>query len=292
MSIHRKAALAVGIVSLFVSAITNAEASAAFAFGPVERQSPRTVTVLGQTYSLNRTTSSLQLETGTLVLVEGGTDRTGAKVARTIKLAKAPYVAGATDVALSGVVSRFDAKTGVLTIGDLSVYFLDAPVANASALAVGSEVEIIGRQAAPFAPLWASEIRFVSPETGGTGKGVQSIEGTGRLTQSIEGTGKSVQSIEGTGRLTQSIEGTGKSVQSIEGTGRLAQSIEGTGKSVQSIEGTGRLAQSIEGTGKSVQSIEGTGRLTQSIEGTGKSAQSIEGTGRAQSIEGTGITAQ
>ena len=262
MKIKIKAAFAVGAFSLVVSLASNAEASARFVFGPIEQVNSRTITVLGQTYSLSRALVESKLEIGTLVLVEGAADRRGATVARSIKVGKAPYVPGASEVAVSGIVSRYDRSTGVLTIGNLSVYLVDATVENTLELWAGSEVEVIGRQAAPFAPLWASEIRASKVR----------VAGTGRVVQSIEGTGKSMQSIEGTGFSVQSIEGTGKSVQSIEGTGLSLQSIEGTGKSAQSIEGTGRSAQSIEGTGKSVQSIEGTGLSLQSIEGTGKSA--------------------
>ena len=259
MNIKRKDALVVGAISLFVSLTATAETQTRFAFGPVEQLNSRTVTVLGQSYSLNGAPTA-RLTMGTYVLIEGATNRKGPVSVRAVQIAKAPYVPGASDVALSGIVSHFDRSTGVLTIGSLSVYSLDAVADDISSISVGSEIEVVGRQAAPSGPLWASEIRVAARGAKEAGRVSQSIEGTGISTQSIEGTGKRVQSLEGTGFVTLSIEGTGRAAQSIEGTGKSMQSIEGTGRSAQSIEGTGRSAQSIECTGLSAQSIEGTGR--------------------------------
>ena len=304
MNTNNKAARTVGLLFLAVGVASSANAASAFVFGPIEQVNSRFVTVLGQSYALNKATvSGSRFSVGTPVLVEGTSDRNGVLTARSVKLASSPYVPGATDVALSGVVSRYDASTGYLTIGGLTVYVLNATVSAPNLTNVGTEIEVVGRQALPLGPLWATDIRAVvrtnaiSPVAlqgiEGTGRSLQGIEGTGLATQGIEGTGRSAQGIEGTGRSVQGIEGTGRSLQGIEGTGLATQGIEGTGHSAQGIEGTGLATQGIEGTGRSVQGIEGTGRSLQGIEGTGLGTQGIEGTGRsAQGIEGTGLATQ
>ncbi|HTU64461.1 MAG TPA: DUF5666 domain-containing protein [Steroidobacteraceae bacterium] len=292
MKQRTRKAISVGILFLSVGVSVQAAGISSFVVGPIEQTTDRSVTVLGQRYLLKNAETN-RLSAGTLVLVEGQLNRDGVALATRIRASKQIYVPGALDVALTGVVTSFDRTSGLLTIGTLSVYAVDAVGADQSTIAIGSIVEILGRQAAPNGVLWASEIRHSAQAIEGTGRSTQAIEGTGRSTQAIEGTGSSTQAIEGTGLSTQAIEGTGRSTQAIQGTGLSTQAIEGTGRSTQAIEGTGRSTQAIEGTGRSTQAIEGTRRSTQAIEGTGRSTQAIEGTGRStQAIEGTGRSTQ
>jgi hypothetical protein len=280
MGITKRFRLAAGMLAAFLCAEATAED--VFVFGPVEKLSANgaQVTVLGQTFAVDHSqvTSnepSGEFGLGAYVYIGGTRAHDGSLVADSTFVSKIPYVAGASEIFLSGVVSKFDSVLGVATIGNTQIYLLAAPQASMSFVSVGATVQIAGYQAMPSAQIWATEVLPTAVNSiQGTGvKGIQgteleSIQGTGKL--SIQGTG--VNSIQGTGKL--SIQGTG--VNSIQGTGKL--SIQGTG--VNSIQGTGKL--SIQGTG--VNSIQGTGKL--SIQGTG--VNSIQGTGKL-SIQGTGV---
>ncbi|MEO8063714.1 MAG: DUF5666 domain-containing protein [Pseudomonadota bacterium] len=279
-----------------LAAVLCADASAAtvIAIGPVERVSldGSAIQVLGQTFTIRssqlaaeqmRSAASLDMRLGTYLYIEGEQSPEGALVATSVVVSESLYVAGASEVLLSGTVSKFDQSLGLATIGSAQIYVPDASVDAVAPISVGNLVTIVGHQANPQDRIWATSIEaedLISIQ----GTGVNSIQGTGKL--SIQGTGK--QSIQGTGVL--SIQGTG--VNSIQGTGKL--SIQGTGK--QSIQGTGVF--SIQGTGANIiqgagkLSIQGTGVLSiqgtgvNSIQGTGK--LSIQGTG-ALSIQGTGV---
>jgi hypothetical protein len=291
------------LAGLFVAlGCASAYAQQGLVAGPVDSVSRTglSVTVLGQTVAVPSAKNSLPglsrpgqttqaFEVGDFVIVSGLRLPSGQLVAKAIDRTGSAFVAGVSNVYLSGSVTTFDASVGTLRVGGVDIYVTEALVSSAISIQVGTEIEVLGRQAQPRGAIWATEIRagdvqvrsisqvltlvrdgrgIGSATSSIQGTGIQSIQGTG--VQSIQGTG--VQSIQGTG--VQSIQGTG--VQSIQGTG--VQSIQGTG--VQSIQGTG--VQSIQGTG--VQSIQGTG--VQSIQGTG--VQSIQGTG-VQSIQGTGV---
>jgi hypothetical protein len=238
--------------------------------GPVEKVQSRSssLTVLGQTFVSARAITGRDgrvggIAVGDYVSITGEIVK-GTLVARTIVTLAAPYVPGASEVLFRGPVAYAKA-TGLATAGGLQILLSQATSNSALNIESGDSIEVLGIQALPGGPVWASEIR-IEP-IGSAGTDSLSIQGTGLL--SIQGTG--TQSIQGTG--TQSIQGTG--TRSIQGTG--TKSIQGTG--VQSIQGTGAL--SIQGTG--ALSIQGTGKL--SIQGTGK--QSIQGTG-VRSIQGTG----
>ena len=145
--------------------------------------------------------------------------------AANIHRAKTSYVAGASEVFLSGTVSEKDRLTSFVTIGDVSVYLADASATNGLEVNVGDTLEIAGSQAQPLGPIWARDFQVTKSVLG-----TQGIQGTG--TQVIQGTG--VLGIQGTG--TQAIQGTG--VLAIQGTGVHATQEMGT----QAIQGTGALA--------------------------------------------------
>jgi hypothetical protein len=144
-----------------------------------------------------------------------------------------PYVAGATEVFLSGVLSKFDPALGVATIGSIQVYVPNAFVENSTPMIVGASISVLGYQAGPRQQIWATQIG--SEQQSARDAGNQSIQGTGVTSLSIQGTGK------------QSIQSAGASNQSIQGTGVTSLSIQGTGK--QSIQGNGVRSLSIQGTG-------------------------------------------
>jgi hypothetical protein len=281
-------------VTIVAFACAAAHAGDPVTVGPVEAVAPNgmSITVLGQQFATsaraiipgagaNHVVAARAFNVGSFVLVIGKRLNNGSLVAKSIATVNDSYVAGASNVYLTGIVTGVDPSVGVVRVGETSIYVNDALATQGADIALGSEIEVLGRQANPNGQIWASQITSASQLAVRKASevlsivrgeipnvGTQSIQGTG--VQSIQGTG--VQSIQGTG--VQSIQGTG--VQSIQGTG--VQSIQGTG--VQSIQGTG--IQSIQGTG--VQSIQGTG--IQSIQGTG--IQSIQGTG-VRSIQGTGV---
>jgi hypothetical protein len=273
-----------GILVAFACAV--AQAGDPTIAGPVEAVAPNglSIRVLGQQFATsaraiipgagaNHVVAARAFSVGNFVLVTGKRLSNGSLVAKSIAIVNDSYVAGATNVYLTGIVTGIDSSLGVVRVGETSVYANDAIAAGGIEIAIGAEIEVLGRQANPNGQVWASQVRSASQLAMRSPSEVLSVvrgETTLAGTRSIQGTG--VQSIQGTG--VQSIQGTG--VQSIQGTG--IQSIQGTG--IQSIQGTG--VQSIQGTG--VQSIQGTG--IQSIQGTG--IRSIQGTG-VRSIQGTGI---
>jgi hypothetical protein len=247
--------------------------------GPVEfiSSDQTRMSVLGQSFVVDaktrispvgvRPSQMPALEVGALVTVELESTTQLAR-ATSVVVARSSYVPGATPVLIVGTVRYVSPSLAKLWVGGLEIDFSSVSPEVASAIRIGSLVEVYGIQPSPNGLVIGQTVSAAFPKINGKSNlGKQSIAGTG--TQSIAGTG--IQSIAGTG--TQSIGGTG--TQSIAGTG--TQSIGGTG--TQSIAGTG--TQSIGGTG--TQSIAGTG--TQSIGGTG--TQSIAGTG-TRSIAGTG----
>jgi hypothetical protein len=303
MSMSISLRLKVGVVAAFLCA--GASAAEVFVLGPVEKISSDgyRITVLGQSFTIDRQNAlgrqvknrdqSAEFSVGSYVYLVGERSIDGVLVADSGSVVKAPYVAGASEVFLSGIVSKYDQKLGVVTIGSAEIYIPGAAVESTTAIRVGADLRISGYQFNPSSQVLATQIQGME-SISIQGTGIQSIQGTGAESLSIQGTGKQsiqgtgVQSIQGTGAEALSIQGTG--VQSIQGTGAEALSIQGTGK--QSIQGTG--VQSIQGTGAEALSIQGTGKLSiqstgvQSIQGTGAEVLSIQGTGK-QSIQGTGV---
>ena len=313
---HRSALCRAGFFLLLPLFIAAAHAQGSAVLGPVEQVNrlESSLTVLGQTFGLTPSvvitigTKRYPLSVALRVIQPGayvsvvGEMTSGRPTAQVILVSSRPYVPGASDVYISGVVTSYDSSTGQAKVGHLQIDATPTFATDASTrIGVGSRIEAFGRQATAGGIVWANSLEVRRAID------VESISGTGASTavQSISGTGMSKQSISGTGASTavQSISGTGMSKQSISGTGAstAVHSISGTGAgmSMQSISGTGAqtAAQSISGTGVrvSTQSISGTGAQTaaQSISGTGAraSTQSISGTGArtaVQSISGTG----
>jgi hypothetical protein len=319
---HRSALCRAGFLLLIPFVLAAVHAQETSVVGPVEKVDQResSFTVLGQTFAFRPSALVAMggkmysfsdvlriVRPGAYVAVVGIETTSGQLIAQEIQVSRRPYVPGASEVFISGLVTSYDASTGQARVGAQQIDVTPAFATSAYLeLSVGSRIEAFGRQASTGGVVWLSDLRVARQiDTG-------SISGTGNATslQSISGTGARTgkQSISGTGASTstQSISGTGArtSVQSISGTGASTstQSISGTGTrtSVHSISGTGAStsSQSISGTGArtSVQSISGTGASLsiQSISGTGAraSVQSISGTGTrtsVQSISGTGI---
>jgi hypothetical protein len=154
----------------------------------------------------------------------------GAQATAQTASSEAPY---ASTVVVTGLVTSYEARSGLVTIGDVTVFVGDLVVGLDVSISQGDELLLVGTDVDGTGFVWASALEFLNRTAAQsiTGTGKKSITGTGR--QSITGTGK--QSITGTGK--QSITGTGTSLQSITGTGKSAQSITGTGKA--SITGTG-----------------------------------------------------
>jgi hypothetical protein len=248
MNMLRSLRLTAGVIAAFLCA--GASAAEVFVLGPVEKISSdgHVVTVLGQAFAIDRQNALGRLATngdqsagfaiGTYIFLAGERSIDGILVANSARVVKSPYVAGASEVYLSGIVSKYNQELGVITIGGAEIYIPGAAFEATTPIEVGAELRVAGYQSIPSTRIWATQIQ---------GMKLISIQGTG--IQSIQGTGK--LSIQGTG--VQSIQGTGVESLSIQGTGKL--SIQGTG--VQSTQGTSAKSQSIQGTGK--QSIQGTG---------------------------------
>jgi hypothetical protein len=290
MGINKNYRLLAGVLAAVLCA--EASADSVIALGPVEKISldGSTVQVLGQTFNIRNLPDqtfdgSPTPRLGAYLYIEGERSPDGSLSVSRIEASDSPYVAGASEVFLAGVVSKFDQTLGLATIGGAQIYVPDASVDALARVSAGSSISVLGYQANPRQQIWATEIESGElTSIQGTGADSFSIQGTGANVLSIQGTGVNSLSIQGTGR--QSIQGTGANALSIQGTGINSLSIQGTGK--QSIQGTGVNALSIQGTGVNSLSIQGTGR--QSIQGTGANALSIQGTGR-QSIQGTGANA-
>jgi hypothetical protein len=218
--------------------------------GPVEKVGPNAAafTVLGQSFGLPaKSAKTSGLTVGAYVAVVGDRNSSGALIAASIRILPDAYVAGASQVYLQGAVDRYSSTAGLVQVGDLKILVSQAVSTTPNrSFSAGEAIEVLGTQAVPKGPVWASS--------------AQAIQGTGAL--AIQGTG--ALAIQGTGSL--AIQGTG--ADAIQGTG--ASAIQGTGASA--IQGTGKLA--IQGTG--ALAIQGTGSLA--IQGTGKLA--IQGTGK------------
>ena len=228
----RSLRLTAGVVAAFLCA--GASAAEVFVLGPVEKISKdgSIVTILGQAFTIDRENAdvlqvvngarSAKFGVGSYLYLTGERSIDGSLVADSVVVVKTPYVAGASEVFLSGLVSNYDKKMGVVKIGDVEIYIPGASLEVMTPIIVGSDLRIAGFQSNPTSQVWATQIQNVD-SISIQGTGVQSIQGTGAESLSIQGTGK--LSIQGTGK--QSIQGTG--IQSIQGTGAESLSIQGTG---------------------------------------------------------------
>ena len=207
---------------------TNAYAENVVALGPIEKVSVdgTVVQVLGQAFTIRSSSiadgkgqlanAPANLSVGTYLYVEGERSADGTLIAFAVQPSERPYVPGASEIFLSGVVSKFDEALGIATIGNTQIYVPDASVEIGAPILEGTSISVVGYQAVPRQQIWATEIQNeVSISIQGTGANSLSIQGTGK--QSIQGTGVNSLSIQGTGK--QSIQGTGVNSLSIQGTG-------------------------------------------------------------------------
>jgi hypothetical protein len=304
MTISKSVRIATGFAILLTSLF--ARGQDVLVVGPVDQKSDDSISVLGQSISIAKESSLASIEVGTLVAIEADVrESTAALHLSTIKVSSDLYVAGATDVGLTGAVTKYDAVNGYLTVNNLVVYVVDALVDPTAHFVVGEKIEILGRQPQPGGRLIASQIwregevntfpvrdyllTGIAAQASGATAGIrpsgQSITGIGANALAIVGTGRSVSAIVGTGYSTNAIVGNGRSqattrieanAQAIVGTGRAIQAIVGTGFSTNAVGGAGQGSQVVN-----TQAIVGTDRGTQAIVGTGFSTSAIVGTGRS-----------
>ena len=244
---HRSVLCRAGSLLLFPFFLAAAHAQESAVLGPVEQVNHResSLTVLGQTYevapsvvvTIGATSYSYlrafrSIRAGAYVSIVGNIAPSGRLVAQEILVSRTQYVAGASDVFISGVVTSYDASTGQAKVGNLVIDATPTFAELSEGIYVGSRIEVSGKQAVSGGVVWASGLEVLRAVD------TDSISGTGSKTStlSISGTGASMQSISGTGA--------GASMQSISGTGIRKQSISGTGAqtNMQSISGTGAQA--------------------------------------------------
>ncbi len=277
MNISKNRLFLAGVAFLLSSFLAKAED--VFVLGPVDRISKNSIAVLGQSLKFGEGQVPKELEVGAFVVVDAKGGGIAELDVSTLQFFPIQYVPGATDVALTGIVSTYDASQGYLTINDLLVYVVDALRDPNVQFVAGESVEIVGRQPQPGGLLIASTILKQTRSGSGLLRR-QSVAKIGVNAQAIIGTGRSSEAIVGTGVTVQAIVGTDRSSEAIVGTGVTAQAIVATGRSTAAIVGTGISAHAVVGTGASTQAIVGTGVNRQAIAGTGRSTQAIVGTGR------------
>jgi len=177
--------------------------------GPVEHVDARqgVAIVLGQRV---HSPSVKRLQTGDAVQVFGTLQADGQIIASRIDR-ESGYVAGATPVLLTGIVTAVDTSIGQVQVGNLAVDYT-ALLAGDPAVRpeVGSRIQLTGVQPI-VGGLFLAEGISGSGVQGISGSGVQGISGSG--IQGISGSG--VQGISGSG--IQGISGSG--VQGISGSG-------------------------------------------------------------------------
>jgi hypothetical protein len=285
------------LVALVASATSSAGVSRGGAellvVGPVESidAENRTATVLGQ-----RIHSAMvdTLAVGNSVAVFGAARADGAIEASAIQT-RGLYVAGASNVFLSGTVQRADVAVGRAVVNGVNVDLTPAMSGGTLSPAVGSKVAISGIQPSSRGVVLVAGIAGTGAAVdgiAGTGSAVSGIAGTGSAVSGIAGTGSSVSGIAGTGSAVRGIAGTGYRVNGIAGTGFRVNGIAGTGSAVSGIAGTGSAVSGIAGTGSAVSGIAGTGSAVSGIAGTGSAVSGIAGTGSAvNGIAGTGSRA-
>jgi hypothetical protein len=272
------------LVALVASATSSAGVSRGGAellvVGPVESidAENRTATVLGQRIHGAMVDT---LAVGNTVAVFGAARTDGAIEASAIQT-RGLYVAGASNVFLSGTVQRADVAVGRAVVNGVSVDLTPAMSGGTLSPAVGSKVTISGIQPSSRGVVLVAGIA-------GTGAAVDGIAGTGSAVSGIAGTGSAVRGIAGTGYRMNGIAGTGSAVSGIAGTGSAVRGIAGTGYRINGIAGTGSAVRGIAGTGSAVSGIAGTGSAVSGIAGTGSAVRGIAGTGSAvNGIAGTG----
>ena len=239
--------------------------------GPVEAYDAKrgVARVLGQTVVVAR---AGELAVGDSVSVIGTTGADGTVVASTVK-DEGLYVAGSSQIYLSGKVQKVNAGVGTAVVNGITVDLTPLLADGEISPAVGANLQIGGTQPSPGGVVLATATGAKANSV--TGVGANSVTGVGKNSvtgvgaNSVTGVGKN--SVTGVGA--NSVTGVGKN--SVTGVG--ANSVTGVGKN--SVTGVG--ANSVTGVGKN--SVTGVG--ANSVTGVGKN--SVTGVG-ANSVTGVG----
>jgi hypothetical protein len=238
---------------------TNESVASPLAVGAVDRVDLKTssVVVLGQQFpvgagtlvtteaSYPRPVSLADVPQNALVWVEGEEKTSGAVSVAAVIVLPETYVAGASQLSLTGVVSGISSD-GQIRIGTLKVDITQTLGSNSAPVAVGDLVKLTGTQPAAQGVLLAQSL-VRADGVGGTGKvETLGVGGTGRVaTLGVGGTGKvETLGVGGTGRVaTLGVGGTGNvTTLGVGGTGKVATlGVGGTGKvTALGVGGTGR----------------------------------------------------
>ena len=167
-----------GFLLLCPLVLAAAHAQETVVLGPVEQVNlgESSLTVLGQTFELTpavavtigakrlKASDALQVvHPGTYISVVGTDSSSGRPIAKEILVSRRPYVPGANDVFISGLVTAYDTSTGQAKVGNLQVDVTSMFASNSSfAIAVGSRIEVFGRQAIAGGVVWANEFKLVN----------------------------------------------------------------------------------------------------------------------------------
>ena len=218
--------------------------------GPVEavNASRGLVVVLGQSIL---TSEASQLSVGDTVSVIGNVKANGNVEAKAVQKAGL-YVAGATQVLLTGVVQKADNSVGRAVVNGVSVDLTPLMASGAVSLNAGDTVEIEGTQPANGGVVLVSGITGGALTQGITGGALTSGITGGALTSGITG-GALTSGITG-GALTQGITGGAIATQGITG-GAKTSGITG-GALTSGITG-GALTSGITGGAVTTQGITG-----------------------------------
>src|SRR5688500_17955766 len=179
---HRSLLGRAGFSLLFCLGLAAANAQESAVFGPMEQVGSRgnglvaigqtSITVLGQTYEVARTVSVVigdkryaagdairYISSGAYVSVTGTETLDGRRLAQEIVVSQLPYVPGSSDVFVSGLVTAYDATTGIAQIGALQINATASLAANPSQeIFVGSRIDVFGTQSVPGEVVWATGV--------------------------------------------------------------------------------------------------------------------------------------
>ncbi len=228
--------------------------------GPIESIDVKhgVAVVLGQTV-LARGVETLSV--GLTASVVGTMGADGAISATLIKT-QGLYVAGATNVLLSGKVQKADSSIGVATVGGLRVDLTGLMSSNFTLPGIGARVQVSGTQPNQHGVVLAQGIS-------GGGFSSAGISGGGITSKGISGGGFSAAGISGGGITSKGISGGGFSTAGISGGGFTSKGISGGGFSTAGISGGGFTSKGISGGGITSKGISGGGFSTAGISGGG-----------------------
>ncbi|MBS0380091.1 MAG: hypothetical protein JSS29_16545 [Proteobacteria bacterium] len=193
--------------------------------GPVESVDAvsQSATVLGQKIV---SSSAAVLKVGDSVSVYGSLNSDGSIAVSHVQL-RGPYVAGASQVLLTGFVQKVDSSVGRSVVGGVAVDLTPSIVALANSPEIGARAQISGIQ-----PV-ARGVVLVNGISGG-GAAVSGISGGGAAVSGISGGGAAVNGLI-VGRHTNGISGGGAAVSGISGGGAAVNGISGGGAAVSGV---------------------------------------------------------